>query len=327
MRAPASTPAIASPAVPAADGRIRRTGLWLCAATGAAALVVGLVGGAPAPVVAGPVPVAAPAPAAVGAKIKPWHLAASLVALRAEIDARWPRRDRASDGAIGDARHSKTRNSHNPVGTKRGPEHGTKGAVHALDITAAGIDTDVVVHSLIGDPRVWYVIFDGRIWSRTTGWAARAQVGDAHTTHIHVSLRDGTERIARAAESDTSRWLARPAGSSRSGKLGTRATKALQKALIRQGYRTPSGATGWYGPETTKAVRAFQRDQGWSGSGADGIAGSTTLDRLGIEGGTTKAARDKAAAKKAAAEAAAAKADADKTSSGSSSSGSSSSSD
>jgi peptidoglycan hydrolase-like protein with peptidoglycan-binding domain len=59
-------------------------------------------------------------------------------------------------------------------------------------------------------------------------------------------------------------------------------TRALQRALISRGYRIPSGPTGWYGPETTKAVRAFQRAQGWSGSAADGIAGRETLRRLGL---------------------------------------------
>jgi peptidoglycan hydrolase-like protein with peptidoglycan-binding domain len=261
------------------------------------------------------------APAAAPAKLRTWHLAPSLVQLRAEIDARWPGRSRASDGSIGDARHSRTRNSHNPVGTKHGPRNGTRGAVHALDITASGIDTGVVLAALIGDPRVWYVIYDGRIWSRTTGWAPRRQVGDPHTTHIHVSLRDGTRAVARAAERDTSRWLSARSATrgSRAANLTTAATHRLQRALIRRGYRIPSGATGWYGPETTKAVRAYQRDQGWSGAGADGIAGSTTLRRLGVTTGASsaskaaarkaarKAAAKRAAAKKAAAKRAAAK--------------------
>jgi peptidoglycan hydrolase-like protein with peptidoglycan-binding domain len=222
------------------------------------------------------------------AKIKPWHLAPSLAALRAEINSRWPGRSTASDGTLGDARHLRTRNSHNRVGDPTGPEFGTTGAVHALDITAAGIDTSTVLDAVIGDPRVWYVIFDGRIWSRTYGWAARTQVGDPHRTHIHISLRDGTRGRAIAAETDTSRWLPgkRASTPSRGVVLSTAQTMKLQRALIRRGYRIPSGPTGWYGPETTKAVRAFQSDQGWSGSAADGLAGRVTLARLGLSAGS-----------------------------------------
>ena len=219
--------------------------------------------------------------------LAPWHTAQSLAQLRSEINARWPNRSTASDGALGDARHRKSRNSHNPVGTDSGPEFGTPGAVHALDITAEGIDTGTVLRAVIGDSRVWYVIHDGQIWSRTHGWQPRRQVGDPHRTHVHISLRDDTQARALAAESDTTRWLPAKSKSrsSRGSSLSKAQTKRLQKALIKRGYRIPSGPTGWYGPETTKAVRSFQSDQGWSGSAADGIAGRVTLARLGLSAG------------------------------------------
>jgi peptidoglycan hydrolase-like protein with peptidoglycan-binding domain len=65
--------------------------------------------------------------------------------------------------------------------------------------------------------------------------------------------------------------------------LSKKKTKKLQRALIRRGFRIPSGPTGKYGIETTRAVAAYQRSQGWSGSNADGIAGATTLRRLGVK--------------------------------------------
>lgn len=276
--------------------RSSRASLLRGGAAACAVLLVAALG--PTLPASGVAPARAFPQAARAATITDWHLAPSLARLRAEIDARWPERSRASDGALGDLRHRKSRNSHNPVGHKRGPEHGSPGSVHALDVTAAGIDTDAVLAAVIGDPRVWYVIFDGRIWSRTTGWAARRQSGDPHTTHIHISLRDRSQSVAVTAERDTSRWLSRRSGSggSRSAKLGTRATVSLQKSLISRGYRIPSGPTGWYGPETTKAVRAFQRDQGWSGPDADGKAGAQTLRRLGVttsDGSSTKSAKKK----------------------------------
>lgn len=42
----------------------------------------------------------------------------------------------------------------------------------------------------------------------------------------------------------------------------------------------PSGATGFYGDETRAMCAAFQRDQGFTGQGADGLAGPVTVDRL-----------------------------------------------
>lgn len=133
-----------------------------------------------------------------------WYLAPSLVALRDEIDAIWPNRDRSSDGAVGDAAHSKRLSEHNPD---------SRGCVHALDIDVDGIDYVWVRGQLIGDPRVWYVVSDRMIYSRTYGWKARDYTGaDPHVSHIHVSLRmdyaQGTDREQEvAAENDVSRWL------------------------------------------------------------------------------------------------------------------------
>jgi peptidoglycan hydrolase-like protein with peptidoglycan-binding domain len=222
----------------------------------------------------------------------PWNAAPSLVVLRKEVDGRWPGRNRSSDGVIGDARHAARTNSHNPVGAGNGPRVGTRGAVHAMDITSDGIDVAAFLSAVVGDPRVWYVIHDGQIWSRTTGWAPIAHRGDPHTTHIHVNLREDSQSAAVAAENDTRSWfgtksrtspafLQKPSAAST---LTTEQTIRLQQALIGKGYSIPAGATGKYGAQTTAAVAAFQQAQGWSGSQADGIAGPETLRRLGVSG-------------------------------------------
>ncbi len=65
---------------------------------------------------------------------------------------------------------------------------------------------------------------------------------------------------------------------------------SLQRALIARGFGIPAGATGYFGSQTKAAVAAFQRSQGWRGSGADGIPGSQTLARLGLGGRTAAAA-------------------------------------
>ena len=78
----------------------------------------------------------------------PWYASPSLVTLRKEVDSRWPARSRISDGVIGDNRHATTTNSHNPVGAGNGPRVGTRGAVHAMDITAFRTGATAAIASL-----------------------------------------------------------------------------------------------------------------------------------------------------------------------------------
>lgn len=122
------------------------------------------------------------------------YLAPSLVALRREIDQRWPHRDRRSDGWLGDAAHSARQSDHNPD---------ARGMVHALDVDKDGIDVAALLAAAIGDRRVWYVIHNRQIWSRTYGWDARPYTGaNAHTEHVHISIQ-----YAHDAEADTRPWL------------------------------------------------------------------------------------------------------------------------
>lgn len=125
-----------------------------------------------------------------------WYLAASLIALGNEINVRWPNRDTASDGAIGDASHQARVSDHNP-------DWSAGGVVRAIDIDKDGIDVQALLNATIGDQRVWYVIWDGHIYSRTYNWAKRVYTGsDPHTGHVHISIVHN-----RTAENDTSRWF------------------------------------------------------------------------------------------------------------------------
>lgn len=201
------------------------------------------------------------------------YLAPSLDGLRAEIDARWPGRDTASDGWIGDARHAATKSEHNPD---------EKGCVHALDIDKDGIDPKALLRELIGDPRVWYVIWDRTIWSRTHGWAARAYKGvDPHTGHLHVSIL-----LTEAAETDTAPWLpdtpaARPTpapavsyGPNTTIRTGSRTVQLGSRGTDVARLQTELGikADGYFGPDTHAAVVAFQRARGWAANGVVGTA-------------------------------------------------------
>lgn len=135
-----------------------------------------------------------------------WFLAPSLVKLRDEVNERWPNRDKASDGAVGDTSHSARVSSHNPLWSAPG---NWSGVVRAVDIDGNGKVgertplVDAVLDATLGDPRVWYVIWNRSIWSRTHGWQRRYYDGvNAHDKHVHVSLREDA-----AAWGDTRPWL------------------------------------------------------------------------------------------------------------------------
>jgi peptidoglycan hydrolase-like protein with peptidoglycan-binding domain len=57
----------------------------------------------------------------------------------------------------------------------------------------------------------------------------------------------------------------------------------VQVALLRKGYSIPAGPTDYFGDQTIKAVQAFQKKQGWTGSDADGIPGPGTVKALGLQ--------------------------------------------
>lgn len=118
-----------------------------------------------------------------------WRVARSLDVLLGQINARYPGRSKASDGAIGDAAHASSDSDHNPW---YGP-----GIVTARDYThdpAAGFDIDAFTDELAAsrDPRIKYVIANGWILDTRPGfnpWRWVRYNGDnPHTSHVHVSV-------------------------------------------------------------------------------------------------------------------------------------------
>lgn len=124
--------------------------------------------------------------------------------LLGEVNASAPQRSKASDGAIGDPRHSARVSDHNPCRCCR--------VVCARDFThdpAGGFDSYVFAEWLrgrvrAGEPRVRYVISNGRIFSgRGQSHAAgawRPYTGaNKHAHHVHVSVRHGPDYYDNAA--------------------------------------------------------------------------------------------------------------------------------
>lgn len=126
--------------------------------------------------------------------------------LRGEVDKRFPNRDKASDGWIGDASHQARPSSHNPCWTCRGAMYGVVTGLD-VDISPDGKpNVDLrrrLLKVTIGDPRVWYVISNGVIYSRTYGFEARKYTGsNGHFAHVHISLR-----MDHTSVFDTSPWF------------------------------------------------------------------------------------------------------------------------
>lgn len=116
-------------------------------------------------------------------------LSKAAIQLREQTDDSFPDRDRASDGWIGDTRHSATVSDHNPD---------ANGWVRAIDIDAdlskqkgqsVYLANQIRLAAKDGERRISYVIHMGKIASRKKSWAWRPYSGiNAHTHHIHISF-------------------------------------------------------------------------------------------------------------------------------------------
>lgn len=120
-----------------------------------------------------------------------YFLAESLKGFRASINAAFPKRDTESDGWIGDASHQARVSEHNPCWTCTGDQYGIVRAIDVdVDDNDAGRDLRTeVIASCIWHPAVWYVISNGKIYSRTHNFQALAYDGpNGHFHHVHVSI-------------------------------------------------------------------------------------------------------------------------------------------
>ena len=107
--------------------------------------------------------------------------APALLTLRAQLDARWPRRSRASDGIAPSEEHLRA----NPKS-----EHATGDAIDLTYDPERGPDLDALAAALLKDPRTRYVIWRRRIANvQVEGGAWRPYTGaSAHEDHLHLSL-------------------------------------------------------------------------------------------------------------------------------------------
>lgn len=212
-----------------------------------------------------------------------YRLAKSLDTLRSQFNAHAPSRSKASDGWIGDAAHASTASDHNPW-----VKDGKTGIVTALDVThdpKNGVDTYHFAEQLrlSKDPRVKYVISNGRIFSSTVSpWTWRAYTGsNPHSKHVHVSVNS-----TKAHYDDAGDW--RIFGHAPPPSAGA-ATPDAPRPVLRRGARGEAVRTvqrllvvnvdGDFGPITEQAVKDFQKKRDIL---VDGVVGPQTWRELDL---------------------------------------------
>lgn len=118
-----------------------------------------------------------------------YFLATSLRTFRHSVNVEYPNRDFASDGWIGDAAHAARVSDHNPCWSCTAPY---RGIVRAIDVTNDPTIPEIrerILYSAIGHDAVWYVISNGKIYSRTHDWKELDYTGaNGHYHHVHISL-------------------------------------------------------------------------------------------------------------------------------------------
>jgi len=126
-----------------------------------------------------------------------WRVAEALLALREQINALSPARDRRSDGTIGDSNHLKKgfgKSDHNPH-----ISDGQMGVVTAMDVThdpdhCPGDQLAAALHAS-RDPRIKYIIWNRRIANSAPvgdapAWTWRTYTGaNPHNHHVHLSVK------------------------------------------------------------------------------------------------------------------------------------------
>ena len=223
-----------------------------------------------------------------------WHLAPSLKRLQKDLDAEFGAA-RPNDGTIGDQAHAARTSEHNP---DNDADSMPKGAVSAIDIyTEANgkvwikpAEFTKLLAVFKKDPRVWYVIHKGKIYSRTNNFASKTYTGsNPHNTHIHLSLMQ-----TKAAHDNVSSWkIENVKGSTTTPppstglkplpvlSLGDR-DKVLVPFLKRYFYADPPNQDEVFGRGTRSKVMAFQAKNRLA---VDGVVGPKTWAKI-VAGGT-----------------------------------------
>jgi hypothetical protein len=145
-----------------------------------------------------------------------WEVVPCLDEGRDQLNERFPKRDKASDGSIGNQAHAVSTSSHNPdrSGKPEWKDGDTKNEVRARDFdkdlndAETGTTMEQVVQMWVSRCRsgeMWwvrYIIYRERIWHKKDGFKTRAYTGaNKHNEHVHVNS-DFTQKADEAKGTD-----------------------------------------------------------------------------------------------------------------------------
>lgn len=237
-----------------------------------------------------------------------WVVVPNLQELLEQMNKRFPNRDKASDGSIGDTAHKTGSSSHNAdkSGNPEWRDGDSKDEVRARDFDkdlkdAGGVTMEHVVQLLVKLaragrlPHLRYVIFNKRIWHKRDNFVTRTYTGsNPHDKHMHVN-----SDFTQAADSATGvNWHLTDLGAKaptapkpttsvlKEGAKGAEVRK-LQDFLRRvfPSYRSEVSVKrnsvisvdADFGKQTTAWVKEFQQRTGLK---QDGIVGPATWSKL-----------------------------------------------
>ena len=209
----------------------------------------------------------------------------SLTTLLKQINTKFPYRDKASDGGIGDSAHATRPSDHNPD---------QWGVYHAYDFDhdpdSNGLDCYALKRELVAswDTRIKYIIFQRRIWFASSRKELYYDGPNAHTSHLHLSVIGGD------TGDDPRQWslpfLATSTSILPTWTGGTYCQYGDRNERVRRlqthmttAYRgyNPYTPTGFYGDATKAGIAEFQSRVGITGPDADGsIVGPATMTKL-----------------------------------------------
>lgn len=131
-----------------------------------------------------------------------WRVAKSLLTLQGQLNEKYPKRSKVSDGFIGNAAHQKVASDHNP---------NAENVVTAFDIThdPKHMDAHALAESIRKKPHpnCKYIISDSRIAGPFTTWLWGWYDGiDPHDTHIHISVGVGPDGKSRQPYDNETKW-------------------------------------------------------------------------------------------------------------------------
>lgn len=133
---------------------------------------------------------------------------------RDQLNERFPKRDKKSDGSWGDKAHSKRASSHNgdESGTPEWRDADKIDDVRARDFDKDLNDPDTTMEQVVQEwvrraraglmPWMRYFIYNGRIWHKRDGFATRKYTGsNQHKEHVHANS-DFSEKADQTRNTD-----------------------------------------------------------------------------------------------------------------------------